>query len=231
MTPPMTFADAMARLAAATTRAIGIAWVRRTMPRLVQGVAAFGLGALLALHAVSATPTSAAVPAAASGATTSREATPAATDPALEARVQRIAEELRCLVCQNETIAGSQAALAVDLRTQIREQLRAGRSELQVRDFMVARYGDFILYRPPWQASTVLLWLGPFALLAVAVVVLRLRVQSRMRVRAADASTAGDAAQGTTTAAAGAASSPEAAIERGWALLQADAKHAHRAGP
>ncbi len=227
MTPPMTFADAMARLAAATTRAIGIAWVRRTMPRLVQGVAAFGLGALLALHAVSATATSAAVPAAASGATTSREATPAATDPALEARVQRIAEELRCLVCQNETIAGSQAALAVDLRTQIREQLRAGRSELQVRDFMVARYGDFILYRPPWQASTVLLWLGPFALLAVAVVVLRLRVQSRVRVRAADASTAGDAAQGTTTA----ASSPEAAIERGWALLQADAKHAHRAGP
>ncbi len=231
MTPPMTFADAMARLAAATTRAIGIAWVRRTMPRLVQGVAAFGLGALLALHAVSATATSAAVPAAASGATASREATPAATDPALEARVLRIAEELRCLVCQNETIAGSQAALAVDLRTQIREQLRAGRSELQVRDFMVARYGDFILYRPPWQASTVLLWLGPFALLAVAVVVLRLRVQSRMRVRAADASTAGDAAQGTTTAAAGAASSPEAAIERGWALLQADAKHAHRAGP
>jgi len=227
MTPPMTFADAMARLAAATTRAIGVAWVRRTMPRLVQGVAAFGLGALLALHAVSATATSAAVPAAASGATASREATPAATDPALEARVQRIAEELRCLVCQNETIAGSQAALAVDLRTQIREQLRAGRSELQVRDFMVARYGDFILYRPPWQASTVLLWLGPFALLAVAVVVLRLRVQSRMRVRAADASTAGDAAQGTTTA----ASSPEAAIERGWALLQADAKHAHRAGP
>ena len=231
MTPPMTFADAMARLAAATTRAIGIAWVRRTMPRLVQGVAAFGLGALLALHAVSATATSAAVPAAASGATASREATPAATDPALETRVQRIAEELRCLVCQNETIAGSQAALAVDLRTQIREQLRAGRSELQVRDFIVARYGDFILYRPPWQASTVLLWLGPFALLAVAVVVLRLRVQSRMRVRAADASTAGDAAQGTTTAAAGAASSPEAAIERGWALLQADAKHAHRAGP
>jgi len=227
MTPPMTFADAMARLAAATTRAIGIAWVRRTMPRLVQGVATFGLGALLALHAVSATATSAAVPAAASGANASREATPAATDPALEARVQRIAEELRCLVCQNETIAGSQAALAVDLRTQIREQLRAGRSELQVRDFMVARYGDFILYRPPWQASTVLLWLGPFALLAVAVVVLRLRVQSRMRVRAADASTAGDAAQGTTTA----ASSPEAAIERGWALLQADAKHAHRAGP
>lgn len=231
MTPPMTFADAMARLAAATTRAIGIAWVRRTMPRLVQGVAAFGLGALLTLHAVSATATSAAVPAAASGATASREATPAATDPALEARVLRIAEELRCLVCQNETIAGSQAALAVDLRTQIREQLRAGRSELQVRDFMVARYGDFILYRPPWQASTVLLWLGPFALLAVAVVVLRLRVQARMRVRAADASTAGDAAQGTTTAATAAASSPEAAIERGWALLQADAKHAHRAGP
>jgi len=201
------------------------------MPRLVQGVAAVGLGTLVALHAVSATAASAAVPAAASGATTSREATPAATDPALEARVQRIAEELRCLVCQNETIAGSQAALAVDLRTQIREQLRAGRSELQVRDFMVARYGDFILYRPPWQASTVLLWLGPFALLAVAVVVLRLRVQARMRVRAADASTAGDAAQGTTTAATAAASSPEAAIERGWALLQADAKHAHRAGP
>lgn len=155
------------------------------------------------------------------------EAQPTLNDPVAAKREVELAKQLRCLVCQNETIAGSQAALAVDLRTQIREQLRAGRSELQVRDFMVARYGDFILYRPPWQASTVLLWLGPFALLAVAVVVLRLRVQSRMRVRAADASTAGDAAQGTTTA----ASSPEAAIERGWALLQADAKHAHRAGP
>ncbi len=96
------------------------------------------------------------------------EARPVAEDPALEARVMAIAEELRCVVCQNETIAASQADLARDLRAQIRQQLREGRSAEDVMDFMVTRYGQFVRYRPPLQATTWALWLGPFALLALA---------------------------------------------------------------
>ena len=90
-----------------------------------------------------------------------------AQDPVLERRVTDLAHELRCLVCQNQTLADSNAPLAVDLRNQIREQLAAGKSERDVVDFMVARYGDFVLYRPPLKASTVLLWAGPFAFLIV----------------------------------------------------------------
>ena len=88
-----------------------------------------------------------------------------AQNAALERRVTDLAHELRCLVCQNQTLADSNAPLAVDLRAQIREQLAAGKSERDVIDFMVARYGDFVLYRPPLKASTVLLWAGPFAFL------------------------------------------------------------------
>ena len=88
-----------------------------------------------------------------------------AQDSTLERRVINLAHELRCLVCQNQTIADSNAPLAVDLRNQIREQLAAGKSERDVVDFMVARYGDFVLYRPPLKASTVLLWTGPFVFL------------------------------------------------------------------
>jgi cytochrome c-type biogenesis protein CcmH len=93
----------------------------------------------------------------------------AAENPVLDERVKDIAHELRCLVCQNQTIADSNAPLAVDLRNQIREQLAAGKSERDVIDFMVARYGDFVLYRPPFKASTAALWLGPFILLALGV--------------------------------------------------------------
>ncbi|MBL8302823.1 MAG: cytochrome c-type biogenesis protein CcmH [Ideonella sp.] len=94
-------------------------------------------------------------------------ARPAADDPALEARVQSLANQLRCLVCQNQTIADSHADLAIDLKNQVREQLRAGRSEAEVLDYMTQRYGDFVLYRPPWKASTALLWTSPLiALLA-----------------------------------------------------------------
>ena len=88
-------------------------------------------------------------------------------DPVLERRVTDLAHELRCLVCQNQTLADSNAPLAVDLRNQIREQLKAGKSEREVQEFMVARYGDFVLYRPPFKASTAALWLGPFALLLI----------------------------------------------------------------
>lgn len=94
-----------------------------------------------------------------------QEARPLAADPVLEAKVLAIATELRCLVCQNETIAASHADLAVDLRNQIREQLRAGRSEREILDYMVQRYGDFVLYRPPVKPITWLLWGGPFVLL------------------------------------------------------------------
>ena len=89
----------------------------------------------------------------------------AAQDPALERRVTNLAHELRCLVCQNQTIAESNAPLAVDLRNQIREQLTRGKSEREVVDFMVARYGDFVLYRPPLKGTTLLLWAGPFVFL------------------------------------------------------------------
>ncbi|CAN5698752.1 hypothetical protein BH11PSE13_BH11PSE13_36450 [soil metagenome] len=100
------------------------------------------------------------------------EATPLADDPALEARVKSIAEELRCLVCQNETIAASQSALANDLRHQITEQLSEGRSPEEVREFMTSRYGQFVLYRPLFNMTNALLWIGPFALLATGLGVL-----------------------------------------------------------
>ena len=89
-----------------------------------------------------------------------------ADDANLDRRVMNLAHELRCLVCQNETLADSQAPLAADLRNQIREQLAAGKSEREVVDFLVARYGDFVLYNPPFKASTALLWTGPFLFLA-----------------------------------------------------------------
>ena len=106
-----------------------------------------------------------------------------AQDPALERRVTNLAHELRCLVCQNQTLADSNAPLAVDLRNQMREQLAKGASENEVREFMVARYGDFVLYKPPFKASTAALWLGPFALLLFGIVLLVRRVR---RPRAAE---------------------------------------------
>ena len=102
------------------------------------------------------------------GTVLAREAPPAVPDPALEKRVMALAEELRCLVCQNQTIADSRAELAIDLKNQIREKLKAGMSEEQITQYMVARYGDFVLYKPPVKATTVPLWFGPFALLFAA---------------------------------------------------------------
>ena len=102
-------------------------------------------------------------------------------DPVLEARMMVIAEELRCLVCQNETIAASHADLAVDLKNQIRIKLNEGQSQKQILDFMVDRYGDFVLYRPPLKTTTVLLWLGPFLLLALAVLMMVLNIRRRRR--------------------------------------------------
>lgn len=100
-------------------------------------------------------------------------------DPALDKRVTGLAHELRCLVCQNQTLADSNAPLAVDLRNQIREQLQKGASEQEVVDFMVARYGDFVLYRPPLKATTLALWIGPFLLLALGIAALLRRLTRR----------------------------------------------------
>ena len=94
------------------------------------------------------------------------EATPMAEDPVVEARMIAISEELRCLVCQNESLAASHAELAEDLRREVRKLIRDGKSDAEIREYLVARYGDFVLYRPPVKPTTWLLWFGPFALLA-----------------------------------------------------------------
>ncbi len=115
-----------------------------------------------------------------------KEAPTAAADPVLEKRVMALAEELRCLVCQNQTIADSHAELAIDLKNQIREKLKAGMSEEKIKDYMVARYGDFVLYRPPVQANTAPLWFGPFALLVAALAGLFYYLLRRRRVTPAE---------------------------------------------
>lgn len=110
------------------------------------------------------------------------EAPPMAEDPVLEARLLAISEELRCLVCQNESLAGSRADLALDLRREIRTLIRDGRSDQEILDFMVARYGDFVRYRPPVKPTTWLLWAGPFVLLlgGIAALVVFLRRRSAL---------------------------------------------------
>jgi cytochrome c-type biogenesis protein CcmH len=97
----------------------------------------------------------------------SHEAAPIADDPVTEKRLQSLSAELRCLVCQNQTIADSHADLAVDLRREIRGMIQAGQTDQQIIDFMVARYGDFVLYRPPLKTTTAILWGGPALLLLV----------------------------------------------------------------
>jgi len=96
-----------------------------------------------------------------------KDAEPVAADPALEARLLRITGELRCLVCQNQTIADSHSGLADDLRREVREQLQRGASDEQVVQFMTDRYGDFVRYRPPFKGTTAVLWIGPAALLVI----------------------------------------------------------------
>src|SRR6476619_4169104 len=97
--------------------------------------------------------------------TVAKEAQPSAADPVLEERLMKLSKELRCLVCQNETLADSRADLAEDLRGQIREQMKAGKSDKEIIEFLTARYGQFILYRPQVTPTTYLLWFGPFIIL------------------------------------------------------------------
>ena len=100
------------------------------------------------------------------------EAAPLAEDVAVEKRMVAISEELRCLVCQNESLAGSHADLANDLRREIRTMIKAGKSDQEIMDFMVARYGDFVRYRPPLKGTTLVLWFGPVALFVLGLWVL-----------------------------------------------------------
>ncbi len=118
-------------------------------------------------------------------------ATPPAADPALEARVQALSAELRCLVCQNQSLADSHAELALDLKNQVREQLRAGRSEAEVVDYLTDRYGDFVRYRPAFKPMTLLLWAGPMLLLLGGALLLH-RSLRRSAWQAADSPAAAD---------------------------------------
>ena len=111
-----------------------------------------------------------------------KEAAPASDDPVLEARVMSVASELRCLVCQNQTIADSHADLAQDLRNQVRDMLRQGKSEAEILAYMTQRYGDFVLYRPPVKPVTTLLWFGPAVLLIGGVIGLMLVLRRRSKL-------------------------------------------------
>jgi cytochrome c-type biogenesis protein CcmH len=121
----------------------------------------------------------------------------ASADAALERRVQVLSEELRCLVCQNQSLADSNAELAVDLKNQVREKFRQGASEADVITFMTERYGDFVLYRPPLKATTLLLWFGPGLLMMAGLLALFLRLRRRTATAAAPALTAAERARAT----------------------------------
>lgn len=116
------------------------------------------------------------------GVVQAKEAEPASADPAIEARVMAVAVELRCLVCQNQTIADSHADLAVDLRREIREMLTSGKTEAEIHDYMTQRYGDFVLYKPPFKATTAVLWIGPGVLLVLALGMLVMVLRKRQRL-------------------------------------------------
>jgi len=111
-----------------------------------------------------------------------KEATPMAKDPEMEKTVNKISAELRCLVCQNQTIADSHAELAVDLKNQVREMVASGKSEDDIVAYMVKRYGDFVRYRPPVNQATFLLWAGPFLLMAIGIFFLFLNLKKRRTV-------------------------------------------------
>jgi cytochrome c-type biogenesis protein CcmH len=110
-----------------------------------------------------------------------KEATLLAEDPVVEQRLIAISEEMRCLVCQNESLAGSRADLALDLRRELRELIKQGKSDAEIKEFMVSRYGDFVLYRPPVKPTTWLLWAGPFGLMIVGVIALVMYLRRRSR--------------------------------------------------
>ncbi len=113
------------------------------------------------------------------GSAMAKDAAPLADDPVVEQRLIVISEEMRCLVCQNESLAGSRSDLANDLRRELRALIKQGKTDAEIREFMVSRYGDFVLYRPPVKPSTWLLWAGPFGLMIVGVVALFVYLRRR----------------------------------------------------
>jgi len=115
------------------------------------------------------------------GLAVAQEARPLAENPQAEARLKALAVELRCLVCQNQTLADSNAPLAEDLRREVREMIAKNMSDQEIIDFLVERYGDFVLYRPPLRVTTTLLWIGPFLLLAIGGAALILAVRRRQK--------------------------------------------------
>ncbi len=112
------------------------------------------------------------------------DAVPVAEDPVIEARVQSLSELLRCLVCQNQNLADSHADLAIDLKNQVRDMLKQGQSEKEIIDYMVQRYGDFVLYRPPLKSTTWLLWGGPFVLFGLGLFGLFMHLRRRHKTAA-----------------------------------------------
>ena len=116
-----------------------------------------------------------------------REAAPTAFDPVAHERVVQVSEQLRCLVCQNQSIAESNAELAVDLRNQVIEQVKAGKTNKEIIDYMVERYGDFVLYRPPFKSTTYILWIGPIALFLIGLGAFYVNLSRRKRVVASEA--------------------------------------------
>ncbi len=129
-----------------------------------------------------------------------------AADPALDARLKKLEEELRCLVCQNQSLADSNAPLAEDLRREVRGLAESGKNDAQIKEFLVTRYGDFVLYRPPVKGTTFVLWFGPFLLLAGGAVVWWIVLRRRRR-----------AGSGAESAVSGAA--VDAGVERARELL------------
>ena len=113
------------------------------------------------------------------GSVFAKDAAPLADDPVTEQRLISISEEMRCLVCQNESLAGSRSDLANDLRREIRTLIGEGKSDDQIRSFMVERYGDFVLYRPPVKPVTWLLWIGPFVILGIGIAGLLMYLRRR----------------------------------------------------
>jgi cytochrome c-type biogenesis protein CcmH len=113
-----------------------------------------------------------------------QEAQPIESNAAVEVQVQRLSEELRCLVCQNQTLADSHSELAQDLKREIREMAVKGMTDQAIIDYLVARYGDFVRYRPPLKTSTALLWFGPFALLFAGGIGLIVMLRRRQKISA-----------------------------------------------
>jgi len=158
-----------------------------TSLRIVPALFAALLAPLLAALIVAAAAYAQSQPSAEEG----KEAAPTVQDPLTAKRAVELENQLRCLVCQNETIAESGADLAADLRRQVREQIAQGRTDREIIDYMVARYGDFVLFRPPLKATTVLLWTGPALLVLIGVIVL-VRTLRRRKADGADEALSAD---------------------------------------